>query len=123
MRIAIPAEDNRGLDSNVCPHFGRARFFVLVDVEGGKLVNVDVVSMPFERHMPGDIPNFLRNKGVELVIAYGVGRRAMEFFENLGIKVITGASGRVGDVVEGYLRDKLNLDEEWQVRDEFKKHR
>ena len=86
-------------------------------------MNVDVVSMPFERHMPGDIPNFLRNKGVELVIAYGVGRRAMEFFENLGIKVITGASGRVGDVVEGYLRDKLNLDEEWQVRDEFKKHR
>ncbi len=53
MRIAIPAEDNRGLESNVSRHFGRAKYFVFVDVEEGKTENAEVVEVPFDEHRPG----------------------------------------------------------------------
>ncbi len=35
MNICIPVEDDRGLMSPVCAHFGSAPYFLIVDVESG----------------------------------------------------------------------------------------
>ena len=123
MRIAIPCEDARGLDSNVSMHFGRARYFVIADVVNGRVVDVKVVELPFADHVPGQIPRFLHSLGVDTVLAYGVGMRARMFFEQLGIRVITGAYGRVRDVLEAFLRGTLVLDLEWEKREEFHRHK
>ncbi len=122
MRIAIPCEDARGLDSNVAMHFGKARYFLIADVVDGRVVNVEVVELPFVDHVPGQIPKFLYSLGVDVVLAYGVGMRARMFFEQLGIRVITGAYGRVRDVLEGFLRGTLVLDTEWEKREGFHRH-
>ena len=37
-RIAIPIDEDKGLDSLTSPHFGRAPYFALIDVEEGKVV-------------------------------------------------------------------------------------
>jgi len=107
MRIAIPSEDNRALEGFVGEHFGRSPYYVLVDIEGGKIVNVKLVESGFAQHVPGEIPNFLKSLGVNLVIARGMGTRAKEFFKRLGIQVITGAHGRIKEVVEAYLKGEL----------------
>lgn len=66
MRVAIPAEDDRGIKSNVSKHFGRSRYFVFVDIEGEDVKNVEVVEVPFEEHGPGDLPNFIKDHGAKL---------------------------------------------------------
>ncbi len=121
MRVAIPCSDDRGLDSHVSQHFGRARYFLIADIDDG-IRNVRVVELPFENHMPGDIPRFLQSLGVDVVITYGLGMKAMGFFESMGIKVISGAMGRVGDVLEGFIKNSLILDTDWRSKEEFRGH-
>jgi len=123
MRIAIPAEDNRGLESNVSRHFGRARYFVFVDVEDNKIKNAEVVKVPFEEHGPGDLPNFIREHGGEVVLAYGMGRRAIDYFNQLGIEVVTGAYGKIKDVVEAFINQVLEVDPYWKEKIEREKEK
>lgn len=123
MRIAIPAEDNRGLESNVSGHFGRARYFVFVDVEDNKIKNAEVVKVPFEEHGPGDLPNFIREHGGEVVLAYGMGRRAIDYFNQLGIEVVTGAYGKIKDVVEAFINQVLEVDPYWKEKIEREKEK
>ncbi|WP_308734628.1 NifB/NifX family molybdenum-iron cluster-binding protein [Thermococcus barophilus] len=104
MRITIPAKDDKGLKSEVCEHFGRAKYFVFVDVQDDKIENVETVEVPFEDHSPGDLPNFIKEHGGELVLAYGIGRRAMTYFQSLGIQVVTGAHGKIEDVVKDFMQ-------------------
>ena len=119
MRIAIPAKDNNGLESEVCEHFGRARYFVFVDVQNSKIENVEVVEVPFEEHSPGDLPNFIKEHGGEVVLAYGMGRKAMTYFQSLGVQVVTGAYGKIRDVVENFINQALEIDRNW--RDKIEK--
>ncbi len=106
-RIAVPTRGTTGLDDQVEEHFGRARHYALVDVDGGAITNTVTVEVPFAEHEPGDLPNWLHSQGVDVVLAWGMGPRAVEFFEQLGIEVVTGATGSVRDVVEGYIRGNL----------------
>ena len=123
MRIAVPCEDDKGLESRVAAHFGRAPYFAVITVEGKRVKDVKIVETPAGGHAPGEIPGMLRGMGVEAVLAYGMGRRAMEFFKTYGIRVTTGASGRVGDVVKDFLEGRLKVDERWIEGEEFKEGR
>ena len=106
-RIAIPTRGTAGLDDMIEEHFGRAQHYALIDVEGGKIVATEVVDVPFAEHEPGDLPNWLHSQGVDVVLAWGMGPRAVEYFEQFGIEVVTGATGTVREVVEGYVRGNL----------------
>jgi len=106
-KIAVPTRGKAGLDDQVEEHFGRARHYTLIDVEDGKIVKTEVLDVPFDEHGPGDLPNWLHSQGAEAVLAWGMGPRAVEFFEGLGIEVVTGATGPVRAVVEGYINGNL----------------
>jgi len=63
----------------------------------------------------------VKEKGAELVIVRGIGKRAFSIFETLGIKVIRGASGTVEEVVNRYLAGQLR-DLDYEVREKFHHH-
>ncbi len=108
MRIAISANEDRGLESTVSPHFGRCPYFVLVDVEGREVVAVQTIVNPYyERHQPGQVPGFIRGQGAEVMITGGMGGRAIGFFRQYGIQPVTGATGTVRQVLEQYLSGHL----------------
>ncbi len=108
MRIAIAADDNRGLDGTVSHHFGRCPFFLLVDVEDGEIVGDKTVDNPFyARHQPGMVPEFIQSQGAEVMISGGMGRRAIAFFEGFGIATATGAAGSARETLERYLAGDL----------------
>ncbi len=114
IRVGIPSMDDRGLDSSVSEHFGRTPFYTFIDVtDYGKILNVDVQPVPFEEHGPGDLPYWLKQQGVEIVLAQGIGGKAVDFFEQLGIQVIRGVTGRIEDVIKGYLAGTL-VTVEWE---------
>ncbi len=121
MRIAIPSIDDRGLESEVSPHFGRSPYYTFVDIENEKIENVEVLPVPFEEHGPGDLPNFVKEHRGEVVIAYGMGHRAMDFFQQLGIEVVTGAMGRIKDVIDAFIHQILEVDPYWKEKIEKEK--
>jgi predicted Fe-Mo cluster-binding NifX family protein len=107
-RIAVSADDSNGLDSVVSPHFGRCPYFVLVDVEGCEVHDVDVVDNPYySRHQPGQVPKFINERDVDVMLTGGMGRRAIGFFEQFGVHAVTGASGSVRHSLERYLGGSL----------------
>lgn len=106
--IAIAAEDDQGLDGEVSAHFGRCPHYVMVEVEEGKLGPATVLPNPyFEAHRPGVVPSFLRDQGANVILAGGMGPRAIGMFHGFGIEVATGAIGNVGKVLEAYLRGEI----------------
>ncbi len=93
MRVAISSDGEF-----VSAHFGRCPSFILVDIENGKVIKRTEVANP--GHQPGAIPEFLHKKGVNCIVAGGMGMRATSFFEEYSIKTIVGVSGKIDDVVE-----------------------
>lgn len=100
MRIAISTDEDF-----VSAHFGRCPHFTIVDIENSSVVNKEIVANP--GHSPGFIPQFLHQKGVEVIIAGGMGMRATGFFDQFGIKTIVGVSGKIDEIIEQLLKGAL----------------
>jgi predicted Fe-Mo cluster-binding NifX family protein len=108
MRIAVSAENKSGLDSVVSPHFGRCPHYILVDVKGHDVTGIEEVDSPFYgHHQPGQVPGFINSLGADVMLAGGMGGRAIMFFEQYGIEGVTGAYGTVRQSVERYLGGQL----------------
>jgi predicted Fe-Mo cluster-binding NifX family protein len=103
--IAIAAEDTRGFEGQVSAHFGRCPFYVLAEVNGTMATISRVVPNPYSNaHQPGVMPQFIRDLGADVIIAGGMGPRAIDMFRTFDIAVSTGAVGSVEDVLGAYLR-------------------
>ena len=108
MKIAVTAENNNGLDSVVAHHFGHAPFFILVDVEDSEVIAAQSVANPFiNGHAPGQVPGFIKEQNADVMLSGGMGGRAIQFFEQVGIKAATGATGTVRQALENYFGGKL----------------
>jgi predicted Fe-Mo cluster-binding NifX family protein len=100
MKIALPVEHGR-----LHGHFGGCREFALVPEKRTVLATAVV---PAPEHQPGAFPRWLREQGVQLVIAGGIGRRALALFAQHGITVRAGVSGApVTALVAAYLDGRL----------------
>jgi predicted Fe-Mo cluster-binding NifX family protein len=103
MKIAIPTVD--GLLST---HFGHCQFFTIVEVDPAnkEIVKSEVLTPP--AHEPGILPEWLGQQGCTVIIAGGMGMRAIDLFARNGAEVITGASGgRPEELVKQYLDGEL----------------
>lgn len=108
MRIAIAAENNNGLDAPVSPHFGHAAYFVLVDTDGGEIKSVSTIANPFcGSHGCGPVGGFVAEQGAQVMLVGGMGRRAMQALQSMGIEAVTGATGSVHEAVQQYLNGGL----------------
>ena len=107
MKIAVPTQGAAGLDERVEEHFGRAQHYTLIDVENDEVLNTKVLDIPYAEHGPGDLPGWLHSQGADAVLAWGMGPRVVDLFEQLGLEMVTGATGGVRDVIEGYIRGNL----------------
>jgi predicted Fe-Mo cluster-binding NifX family protein len=107
-RVAISADDNNGLDSVVSPHFGRCPFYMFVDLDDREVQQVGAVENPYYGyHQPGQVPGFIESQGADVMLAGGMGRRAIGLFQQCGIEPVTGATGSVRHALEQYLGGAL----------------
>lgn len=108
-RIALACDSGFGLESSISAHFGRCPFYVLVDVDENRILGFQVVDNPYyPNHQPGVIPQFIHSQKANVMIAGGMGPRAIDFFNQFGIDVATGVQGKVKDIVEAYLRGEIH---------------
>jgi len=100
MKIAISTDSG-----NVCAHFGRAPEFTFVTIENDQVIEKKVLPNP--GHSVGSIPQFVNQQGANFMIAGGMGNRAEAFFNQYGIEVIVGVTGRIDDVIKKILDGTL----------------
>jgi predicted Fe-Mo cluster-binding NifX family protein len=89
MLIAIPTEQGR-----LAGHFGRCREVSLFRVDPTSRRIEDETTLEMPPHQPGVFPAWLRNQGVEVVIAGGMGPKALTLFAQHDIQVLIGADAQ-----------------------------
>jgi Mrp family chromosome partitioning ATPase/predicted Fe-Mo cluster-binding NifX family protein len=103
VKIAVPIENGR-----LCNHFGHCETFALMDVDRDKKIIIRREDIPAPPHEPGLLPRWLQERGVNTIIAGGMGSRALGLFSERGIQVIVGAAqGDPETIVRNYLDDIL----------------
>lgn len=86
MKYAVPVSGGR-----LSPHFGHCENFAFFDVDeaGKNIIGRENVASP--EHQPGLLPVWLAQKGASVVIAGGMGPRAVDLLQQNGIDVVLGA--------------------------------
>jgi len=84
MKFAIPIAEGK-----LTAHFGHCKEFAMVEVQDNHILNKEMLDPP--PHEPGVLPRWLKEQGANVVIAGGMGQRAIELFKQAGIEVLVGA--------------------------------
>jgi predicted Fe-Mo cluster-binding NifX family protein len=101
--IAIPTSEGR-----IHGHFGGCREFTLVQADSAqrKIISIRPVTPP--PHAPGVLPRWLHRQGANVIIAGGIGRRALELFAQQDIAVCAALpDASVEQLATAYLNGEL----------------
>lgn len=115
MRLAI-SSTGKDLDSNLDPRFGRAAYYIIVDAE----------TMDFETVENAQNLNLPQGAGIQAgktiadhhadtLITGHCGPKAFKVLQRAGVKIYTGAGGRVADVIEQFNNGELAVASEADV--------
>jgi len=100
VRIAVAAQNKR-IDSRVSEHFGRARCFVLVDLDSGRHTIHNNHPRGLSSHTAGmQAAGTLLSLGVEVVVAGHIGPKAFATLQSAGVPVYRFRQGTVRQAVE-----------------------
>ncbi len=87
MRIAIPISGGQ-----ISRHFGHSEEFLFADADMEKHEVVKSHSEIAPEHVPGFLPRWLKDRDVDVVIAFGMGGRAQDLLTASSVQVVTGIS-------------------------------
>jgi predicted Fe-Mo cluster-binding NifX family protein len=108
-RIAIPSNNQGGLDGTRAGHFGHCDVFTLVDVENNEIKEVSILQN--QEHVQGGcmVPvNLLSENRVTALVVGGIGMRPLMGFRQVGIDVYHDAEReQIKPVVEDLILGKL----------------
>ncbi|MBM4332522.1 MAG: dinitrogenase iron-molybdenum cofactor biosynthesis protein [Deltaproteobacteria bacterium] len=107
MKVCITSK-GPGLDSEMDPRFGRCQYFLFVDLE---TLGCEAVENPNIGAAGGagiQSAQLVANKGVEALITGQVGPNAFTTLQAAGIKILTGASGKVREVLDKYQKGQIS---------------
>lgn len=100
LKIAIAREG-----SEVSGHFGHCQAYAIYEADNATIAHIEDLQSP--AHEPGKLPPFLASHGVNLIIAGGMGQRAVDLFTDNKIEVILGVSGMVDKAAQDYYEGRL----------------
>ena len=109
MIIAVTSENGE-----VFQHFGHTPEFTIYETKGGELLGPRVIPTGENGH--GALAGILDALGVEVLICGGIGGGAQMALDEIGVKVVGGASGKVADVVGAFLKGELEVNPDFQCR-------
>ncbi len=102
MVIAVPHESG-----SVNQHFGRTREFLVASTQDGAIQERSVYEVPGMQHNHSALATFLQDRGVDVILAGGMGAPMREALERTGFEVICGVSGPAEEAVGAYLRGEV----------------
>jgi predicted Fe-Mo cluster-binding NifX family protein len=103
-KIAVPVDEKGILDA----HFGHCKFIKIIDTKDDEIISEEKIIPP--PHEPGLLPRWLAEKGVTDIIAGGMGRKAIQLFNQGGVNAFVGAPHvNAIELVKGHLNGTLNF--------------
>lgn len=100
-KVAVPLAGGR-----LTNHFGHCEQFAILNVQNGEIQDRKEHTPP--PHEPGLLPRWLGEMQVDLIIAGGMGARALQLFDEQNIRVVTGAPNLTPEeLVQGYVSGTL----------------
>ena len=99
-------------NGEVFQHFGHTPEFTIYETKGGELLGPRVIPTGENGH--GALADILDALGVEVLICGGIGGGAQMALDEIGVKVVGGASGKVSDVVAAFLKGELEVKPDFQ---------
>jgi predicted Fe-Mo cluster-binding NifX family protein len=109
MRIVIPVSEDKGLDSRLSEHFGRAPFLATVDLDReGNIERINTISNT-SQHFGGSgmRGQLILQQKPNVVITYGMGHRGLNLFQNARVAVLRADANTVREVMSSYNRGVL----------------
>lgn len=103
MKIAMPISNNQ-----LCMHFGHCETFRFFEVDTNKKEITSTVDKTPPAHEPGILPKWISEQEAKIVLAGGMGQRALNLFHQNGINVVVGiTSNDPQKIVMDYLNNNL----------------
>ena len=99
-------------NGEVFQHFGHTPEFTIYETKEDELLGPRVIPTGENGH--GALAGILDALGVEVLICGGIGGGAQMALDEIGVKVVGGASGKVADVVAAFLKGELEVNPDFQ---------
>jgi len=115
-KIVIPSMAPGGLEAECSQHFGHCEIFTVVELEDGKVLDVNVIDNI--EHVQGGCMEpvmYLKEQGADALLVSGIGLRPLMGFQQVGIEVLGMAIGSVGNALQDYINGGLTPMDERQV--------
>ncbi len=118
MKIAVTSTAP-DLNADIDPRFGRCQYFVIVDPDTMEFEPMNNASAMAGGGAGIATAQAIAGKNVQAVITGNCGPNAYQALTAAGIKVVTGASGKVKDAVQNYKSGKLEASSGANVTSHF----
>lgn len=106
MKICVTSS-GPGLDAEMDPRFGRCQYFIFADPESQELEVVENPNLAASGGAGIQSAQLVANRGVEAVITGQVGPNAYTTLQAAKVRIITGVSGKVRDLLDKYKRGEF----------------
>jgi len=107
MKVAVTAQ-GEVLDSPVAPHFARAPYFVVIDLESSVWTVRDNADLRRTLHRAGSqAAGILMSMHVEAVITGSIGPSAFATLKSAGVRVLQATPGSITEAIESFKAGRL----------------
>ncbi len=107
--IAVPSNNEEGINSSVSSHFGHCEYYTLVTLEDNQVKEIKNIKNNHDEGGCIGSVNSLKNNNVNVLIAGGMGKRPFEFCNQAGIEIYQNVScSNVEEVLNAYKDGKLS---------------
>jgi len=111
MKVAI-ASTEKGINGDIAGHFGNATHFVIAEIEDNIIKSTKLLENPHAGgHVPGALPEFIKELGADTIIVCGIGPMAIKHFSDYRIKLIMGVEGSVREILDKFAAGELEGEE------------
>ena len=120
MKVAIPTDEKKGLDSAITPDYAHCNFFVLSEVDEDTIRSNEFISRDVPDSLKGVLGAeafLLAGKGVEAVIVQKIGEKERIALVGNNIRVFTGAKGTIFDSLRQFIDGRLHENSELKGKD------
>ena len=108
MNICIPVDDNQGLQSPVCAHFGSAPAFMIVDIDTGSCRAIPNNNQHHGHGMCMPLA-LLQGEAIDGLVVGGIGMGALGKLNAANIGVYLAEHATVGETVAAFKAGTLKL--------------
>jgi predicted DNA-binding protein (UPF0251 family)/predicted Fe-Mo cluster-binding NifX family protein len=95
------------LQGNINAHFGSTQSFLVAETADGEVKQTSIFEVQGMQHNHSGIAGFLKEQGVEVILAGGMGAPMQQALKQAGFQLFCGVGGPALEAVQAFLRGEI----------------